>query len=146
MVISIYIFYNLIYALFAFPFGIIADKMGLKTIFVTGLIVFAAVYLGMSLNTNIYFFFGLFFLYGIYAAATEGISKAWITNITDKKNTATAIGTYSGLQSIFAMLSSSLTGLIWFQFGARTAFILTGIIALFVAAYFLTSISKPTSD
>lgn len=136
-IISVYIFYNLIYALFSFPIGILADKVGLKTIFISGLALFAVVYFGMSVNTNLYFFFGLFFLYGIYASATEGISKAWISNITDKKDTATAIGTFSGLQSICSMLASSLTGLVWFNFGASAAFIITGIATLFVIIYFL---------
>ena len=136
-IIGVYIFYNLIYALFSFPIGILADKVGLKTIFISGLALFTVVYFGMSVNTNLYFFFGLFFLYGIYASATEGISKAWISNITDKKDTATAIGTFSGLQSICTMLASSLTGLVWFKFGAPTAFIITGIATLFVIIYFL---------
>lgn len=144
-VIGVYIFYNLIYALFAFPIGILADNIGLKTIFVTGLIIFATVYFGMAFNNNIYLFFVLFFLYGIYAAATEGISKAWISNITDKKDTATAIGTFSGLQSICTMLASSLTGLIWFQFGATVAFIVTATMTFFVAIYFLKTIPKPTT-
>ena len=143
-VIGVYIFYNLIYALSAFPVGILADRIGLKTIFVTGLALFSAVYFGMAINTNIYLFFGLFFLYGIYAAATEGISKAWISNITNKKDTATAIGTFSGLQSICTMLASSFTGLIWFQFGAATAFTLTAIVTLIVFAYFFT-IPKPAN-
>ena len=99
----------------------------------------------MSLNTNLYFFFGLFFLYGIYASATEGISKAWISNIIDKKDTATAIGTYSGLQSICTMLASSLTGLIWFQFSATVAFVTTAIATIFVILYFLT-IPKPATQ
>lgn len=142
MVIGVYIFYNLIYALFAFPVGILADKIGLKKILIIGLLLFSIVYFGMAINTNLYFFFGLFFLYGVYASATEGISKAWITNITSKKDTATAIGTFSGLQSICTMLASSLTGLIWFQFGATTAFLVTAIATLFVIAYFLT-IPKP---
>ncbi len=137
MIIGIYIFYNLIYALFAFPVGILADKLGLKTTFIIGLALFAIVYLGMALNTNLCIFFGLFFLYGVYASATEGISKAWISNITDKKDTATAIGTFSGLQSICTMLASSLTGIIWFQLGATTAFIITAAVTLFVIGYFL---------
>lgn len=145
MVIGVYIFYNLIYALFAFPVGILADNVGLKTIFIIGLVLFATVYFGMAFNTNLYLFFVLFFLYGIYASATEGISKAWISNITDKKDTATAIGTFSGLQSICTMLASSLTGLIWFQFGAKTAFIVTATVTLIVIIYFLT-IPKPISD
>ena len=141
-VIGVYIFYNLVYALFAFPVGMIADKIGLKTIFISGLVVFALVYFGMALNTNIYVFFGLFFLYGIYAAATEGISKAWISNISDKKDTATAIGTFAGLQSICTMIASSLTGLIWFQFGATTAFILTSVVTMLVVVYFLVFVSR----
>lgn len=142
MVIGIYIFYNLVYALFAFPAGIIADNVGLKTIFIAGLALFSLVYIGMSFNKNLYGFFGLFFLYGIYAAATEGISKAWISNITDKKDTATAIGTYTGFQSICTMLASSLTGFIWFQFSATVAFITTAVSTLGVIIYFLTT-TKP---
>ena len=136
-VIGIYIFYNLIYALFAFPVGIIADKIGLKKMFVLGLTIFAFVYLGMSLSSNIYVIAGMFFLYGIYAAATEGISKAWISNMTDKKDTATAIGFYSGFQSIGAMLASSLAGLIWFQFGGSATFLVTGIATIFIILYFV---------
>jgi len=142
MVIGVYIFYNLVYALFAFPVGILADKVGLKTIFIIGLALFATVYFGMAVNTNLYSFFGLFFLYGIYASATEGISKAWISNITDKKDTATAIGTFTGLQSVSTMLASSLTGLIWYRFGASSAFIATASVTVIVMVYFLT-IPKP---
>jgi MFS family permease len=144
MVIGAYIFYNIIYALFAFPVGILADRVGLKKIFIIGLVLFAAVYFGMAVNTNLYFFFGLFFLYGVYASATEGISKAWISNITNKKDTATAIGTYTGLQSICTMLASSLTGLIWFQYGATAAFVATASVTVFVIVYFIT-IPKPVT-
>lgn len=142
MVIGVYIFYNLIYALFAFPLGILADKVGLKTIFVIGLALFAIVYFGMSINTRLSFFFGLFFLYGIYAAATEGISKAWISNIIDPKDTATAIGTFTGLQSVCAMIASSLTGFIWFWFGAKIAFLMIASVTLIVMVYFVF-LSKP---
>lgn len=48
------------------------------------------------------------------------------------------IGTFSGLQSICTMLASSLTGLIWFQFGAKAAFFTTATATLVVIVYFLT--------
>jgi MFS family permease len=146
-VIVVYVFYNLIYALSAFPVGILADAIGLKKMFIFGLTVFAIVYFGMSVSSNIYVIAGLFFLYGVYAAATEGISKAWISNITDKKDTATAIGTYSGFQSICAMLASSLAGLIWYQFGASATFIITGIATLLIIGYFSIGIrlDNPTN-
>jgi MFS family permease len=144
LIIKVYIFYNLIYALCAFPLGIVADRIGLKKMFLFGLAVFVCVYFGISVCTDVYAFFILFFLYGVYAAATEGISKAWISNITDPKNTATAIGTYSGLQSICAMLASSLAGVLWFQFGSSTTFFVTSIATLIVIVYFAIVINPPT--
>jgi len=134
-VIGIYIFYNLIYALFAFPLGALADKIGLKRMFLIGLGMFSIVYFGFSVNTNLYVFLGLFFIYGLYAAATEGVSKAWISNISDPKDTATAIGTFSALQSICTMLASSLAGVIWYELGAKTLFIMSGVMTLVVIVY-----------
>lgn len=141
-VIGIYIFYNLIYALFAFPLGVLADKIGLKTIFIFGLLFFSLVYFGMAVNQNLYVFFGLFFLYGIYAAATEGISKAWISTLIDKKDAATALGTFSAFQSICSMLASTITGILWFQFGSTFTFTVIASLAILVIIYFL-SVSKP---
>ncbi len=134
--IGVYIFYNLIFALFSFPLGIIADKIGLKKMFIFGISIFALVYFGMSFQTDITIIAGLFFLYGIYAAATEGISKAWITNQSDKKDTATAIGTYTALQSVCTMLASSLAGVIWYTFGASATFFVSGIAAVLLIFYF----------
>jgi MFS family permease len=137
LVIGIYIFYNLVYALFAFPIGILADKIGLKKMLVFGIGIFSIVYGGMGFNHNRYLFFGLFALYGIYAAASEGISKAWISNISKEKDTATAIGNYSAFQSFFTMLASSLAGLIWYQFGADVTFIVTAFASILIGLYFI---------
>ncbi|WP_410005678.1 MFS transporter [Aequorivita nionensis] len=136
-VIGVYIFYNLIYALTAFPLGSFADKIGLKKMFIFGLIIFSLVYFGMGLTTNLYAIIALFFGYGIYAAATEGISKAWITNISKYENTATAVGTYSAFQSIVAMIASVMAGLLWFYFGANVTFLVTAIATVVVIVYFL---------
>jgi MFS family permease len=134
-VIGVYIFYNLVYAAFSYPVGIIADKIGLKTIFIIGLILFAAVYFGMSINTSLYGFMLLFLVYGIYAAATEGISKAWISNICNKADTATAIGTYTAFQSVCTMIASSFAGFLWYKFGAPMTFMASAAVALIVAVY-----------
>lgn len=137
MIIAIYIFYNLIYALFALPMGILADKIGLKKIFIFGLVLFTMVYFGMSMNLNLYIFIALFFFYGIYAAATEGIAKAWISNISDNKDTATAIGTYSALNSLCVMIASSWTGFIWYQYGDSVAFLISGTVTIGVIVYLM---------
>jgi MFS family permease len=139
-VIGIYVFYNLIFALSAFPLGIIADKFKLRTVFIFGLILFVIVYFGMAAGSGFYFYLFLFFLYGIFGASTEGVAKAWISNITDKKDTATAIGSFAGYQSLAAMLASSVAGILWFNFGAEVAFLSTAIVTVFVILYFLTAV------
>ena len=136
-VIMAFIWYNLIYALFALPAGILADKIGLKKTFLIGLVLFAAVYFVMSFRISLVAYFVLFFIYGMYAAATEGIAKAWISNIASREDTATAIGMFSGFQSICLFIASSMTGLIWFKFGPVAAFVITSGIAIIVALYFL---------
>ncbi|MBK7096355.1 MAG: MFS transporter [Saprospiraceae bacterium] len=144
-VIGVYIFYNLIYALFSYPLGVLADRVGLRKMYISGIGIFAVVYLGMGYFEGLLPVAIMFFLYGIYAAATEGISKAWISNIADKKDTATAIGTYSGFQSLCMMIASSLAGLIWYNFGAGTTFIITGIAAIIVILYFTLYVKNPTA-
>lgn len=136
-VIGLYIFYNLVFALLAFPLGMLADKFSLKSILLIGLVVFTLVYVGLSFAESTITFGVLFFMYGIYAAATDGVSKAWISNMVSKTETATAIGTYVGFQSILAFVASSLTGVIWYFFGPPVAFGTIAVTTAAVAIYLL---------
>jgi len=144
-VIGVYIFYNLVYAVAAYPLGILADRLGMKRVFVGGLLLFATVYAGMAFASAQPLFLAIFFLYGIYAAATEGVAKAWITNICEQKDTATAIGTYTAFQSICTLLASSITGLIWYSAGAPVAFLVSASAAVLVAAY-MSRLSYQAAD
>jgi MFS family permease len=136
-VIAVYIFYNLVFAIFAFPLGKMADKFGMKTIFITGLLFFAGTYLGFAFTHHELLFWILFLCYGLYAAATEGVAKAWISNLVPKNETASAIGLYTGLQSIAALIASSLAGLLWFQFSSQLVFILAAFAAVFTSCWLL---------
>jgi MFS family permease len=136
-IIGAYIFYNLIFALLAFPAGIAADKLGFRRTFITGLLFFAIVYAGFSQVETLAEYAILFLLYGIYASCTEGVAKAWITHITPPEQTATAIGAYTALQSTAALIASSLAGFIWYQYGAAYAFSLTAVFAVILIFYFL---------
>ena len=136
-VIGLYILYNLVYAVAAYPLGHLGDRLGLKTVFIAGLAVFSLVYGGMAFTNGLYIFCALFFLYGIFAAATEGIAKAWISNIVSSNQTATAIGTYTAFQSICTMIASSLAGVLWLKAGAEFTFLLSAIVVVGVIIYFL---------
>jgi MFS family permease len=141
--IGVYIFYNLVYALLSYPLGGIGDRLGFKKVFIGGLLLFALVYFGMGVTANIYVVFALFLVYGAYAAATDGVSKAWITNITDKKDAATAIGTFNGFQSICGLAASSLAGLLWFSAGPAALFITTAIATVAVCLYLSVMVKNP---
>lgn len=140
--IGVYIYYNLIYALAAFPMGALADKLGLRKIFILGLALFVVVYAGFGWSTQPMHFYILFFVYALFAAATEGISKAWISAISDKKDTATAIGTYAGLQSICTMLASSVAGMLWYAYDSQVVFVVAAVGAALVLIYFIVA-TKP---
>ena len=144
-VVGAYIFYNISYALLSYPAGILADRLGMKKILLSGLLVFAIVYAGFAINSNPVIFFALFLLYGFYAAATEGVSKAWISNMVSRSETATAIGTFTGLQSICLLVASTLTGFLWVQFGAAVTFSITAGVTILVILY-LSGFRKPTPD
>ncbi len=144
-IISIYIFYNLIYAVFSFPAGIIADKLGLKKTFITGLILFIMVYAGFTVADSMWQYIVLFFLYGLYAACTEGIAKAWITNIVPAQQAGTAVGTYAAFASISAFIASSMAGFIWYISGPQYTFGGTAAIVLLLIFYF-RKVAKPQKN
>lgn len=128
--ISAYIGYNFIYAISSYPMGIVADKWGAKRIFLVGLILFMIVYSGFAFATTSSIIYLLFGLYGIFSAATEGIVKAWISNLAHDKNTGTALGCYNSLQSLVAFSASLLAGIVWQWQGSKTVFVLSAVLTL----------------
>ena len=134
--ISLYIFYNLIYAVSSYKMGLLSDSLGKKKIFLMGLIFFSITYLGMAFNTRMDVFYLLFFFYGLFAAATEGITKAWISNLCKSVDMATALGFQSTTQSIASMLASFIAGIIWYKFGSQYVFMLAGTVTLIIAICF----------
>lgn len=120
--ITAYVLYNFVYAIASLPLGIAADKWGMKSVFLMGIAVFILVYAGFAFEPGTLMIYGLFTLYGIYSAATEGVAKAWITNLAHQHDTATALGYYNSLQSIAAFLASIIAGLVWMNFGSQVVF------------------------
>lgn len=140
LTIAAYVFYNLVYAIASYPMGALADRLSFKTIIITGFILFAVVYGGFAFNPSIEMIFILFSVYGIFSAATEGVIKAWITNLSGNQNTATAIGFYTSCESICTLLASVIAGALWVNFGSASTFITTSVIAIIVSAYFFLKI------
>lgn len=143
--IAAYIVYNLVFALASYPLGILADKLGFKKTILLGFLLFALVYAGFATGPSIPLIFILFSLYGIYAAATEGVIKAWISNLAQKENTATAIGFYTSCESICTLFASFIAGFLWNSFGSESSFLATASVSVIVCVYFLLKKSDKIS-
>lgn len=137
LTIGAYIFYNLVYALLSYPLGTLADKWGTRPVIIGGLLIYSLVYAGFSLQPKLEWIIALFFCYGIYAAATEGVIKAWISKQTDPTHRATAIGFYTSLESIGALAASIMAGILWTGWGASATFVVPAFAALLAAGWLL---------
>jgi MFS family permease len=137
-VIGAYIFYNLVYAAAAFPAGLLADRLGPRWVLVVGLVLFAVVYGGATLAHSGWLFGVLFGLYGIYGAATEGVGKAWLSQLCQPAEKGAALGTFAGLSSLAALVASVLTGFLWHTLGPAVAFGLPAAVAVGTAIFLAT--------
>ena len=138
-----YIFYNLVYALASYPIGKYSDKIGKKKVYVTGLYIFAGVYLGFALFPDISFIWVLFALYGIYAASTEGVVKAWVSDLIPDEQRGSAIGLLTMFTSLSLMLGSFVAGFLWDQFGSMVPFLLSSIVSAVIATVFIVVKREP---
>ena len=75
--IFIYCFYNMVYALSSPGLGKLSDRVGRKPILTFGFLIFAAVYAGFAFASELWQFWVLFGVYGLYIAATDGVGKAF---------------------------------------------------------------------
>ena len=133
-----YVFYNLIYALFSYPLGKSSDRLGKNTVYGGGLFIFSLVYFGFAFITETFFIWILFALYGIYSAATEGVSKAWVSDLVPDEGRGTAIGLLTMLSSFAIMLGSFTAGFFFFFFGSIVPFLASAVISLVIGLIILS--------
>ena len=74
-----------------------------------------------------------FLLYGIYAALTEGVSKAWISDLVPNERRGLAIGLQTTLASLAALVASSWCGFVWNAAGAAIPLLTASAAALAAA-------------
>lgn len=135
-VIWFYILFNVSYAFFSFPIGKIADRVGLKKTLSFGLLSFSLVYFLINFTDQKLYLILIFLMYGLYYSATEGISKALITNLVTKEDTATALGAFNAIGSISILFASSIAGLIWSHYGSTVTLILSSFVSFSTFLYF----------
>ncbi|MDD5147349.1 MAG: MFS transporter [Candidatus Daviesbacteria bacterium] len=142
LVVLAYVLYNISQTVFATPAGMLADKIGPRKIFAGGLLVFSIVYLCFGLTNSSFWIWFLFPIYGIYIAATDGVSKAYISEFIDKKESGTYFGAYYTLTAIGTFLASFVGGLLWYYINPHTTFFYGSFMAFFALLLFIVFYRK----
>lgn len=112
-VVLAYVLYNISQVIFSTPAGILADRIGARKIFAGGLVIFSIVYLLFGLINSSFWLWILFPIYGIYIAATDGVSKSYLAEFIDKKESGTYFGAYYTITAIGTFFASLIGGLLW---------------------------------
>ena len=83
---------------------------------------FAGIYFGFSQAGSLPQFVLLFALYGVYMAATEGVSKAYIVDLGGIESKATSLGLFAGVTGLATIFASTFGGHLWDQWGPQATF------------------------
>lgn len=132
-ILLLYLTYNLVYNAASYPAGAISDRIGRKALIVAGYVVYGLVYLGFALASTPASIWVLFAAYGLYMAFTEGVEKAFISDIAPENVRGTMIGLHATLVGIGLLPASLIAGALWNAFGAPAPFYFGGFMGILAA-------------
>lgn len=136
----VYLITNSVSVLTSVPVGSIADRFGKEKVLVAGYVIYAVVYYGFGVTTSTGAIIALFAMYGLYSAATDGIQKAFISDLIGSNKKGTGLGIYNALLGITLLPASLIAGILYdkvnshipFYFGASTALLSAILMAGFI--------------
>ncbi len=131
-----YALFNIVYAVFSFPAGIISDRIGQKKVLLWGFALFALIYFLLGIIDRPAALWALFPMYGVYMALTEGIGKAYISLNAKGEFTGTTYGVYQTLTGLAAFPASLAAGFLWRYAGPGAPFFFGAAMALIALAIF----------
>jgi len=112
-VILVYVLMNLTYSVFSYPAGKLSDSLARRFVFGAGILVFAASYIGLGITRSASMVWLLIPLYGVFKGMTDGVGKAWITDLLPENLTGTGLGYFHGAVGFGALAASVWAGLAW---------------------------------
>ena len=140
-VVLMYLIFNLSTSLLSTAFGSLSDRIGRKKLLIAGYGLYAVVYIAFGFISHKTNFLLWFFwpVYGIYYAMTEGVEKAFVSDIAPKDSKATALGFYHTIVGVGLLPASIIAGILFsllpsapFLFGGALALVTVVILVFFV--------------
>ena len=130
----LYLVFNTSSVIFAMPVGMISDKIGREKVIIIGYLIYSIVYLGFAFVGSKLAVILLFALYGLYSASVDGIQKALVVDLIDKKNRGTGLGLYNSIIGITLLPASIIGGTLWNSVNKSAPFLFGTLMSLISAA------------
>src|SRR5436309_3416122 len=129
IVILLYVLYNIVYAVHAFPAGILSDRVGRKPVVLVGYVAFIAMTTLLVFSDALAVLVVAFILYGLEYGMAEGTQRALVADFAPSDIKATVLGAYHTSVGTVKLASGLVAGFLWvavaptatFAFGAVTA-------------------------
>ncbi|MDR1519650.1 MAG: MFS transporter [Planctomycetota bacterium] len=128
--ILLYFVFNVVASVLSYPVGRLSDGMGRKYTLGAGYFLYGVVYLGIGLSDSAAAFWGLFALYGVYAALAAGGERALIAELAPARLKGGALGLHSAIAGAGLLPASLMAGALWDALGQSAPFLLGGVLAL----------------
>jgi MFS family permease len=138
--ILLYCWFNIVYALFSLPGGMLSDIIGRRRTLRLGYFTYGLSCLGFALVRTLASFVILFALYGISFALVEVNQRAFASDFVGENLRGTALGTLHTAISISTLPASIFAGILW-NYNPRLTFFYGAVLGL-VAAISIGSIGK----
>ena len=88
----------------------------------------------------------MFLAYGVYFGLTEGVEKAWVTDLVPQDRRGVAFGVYNSAIGFGSLAASLLFGLLWTRVSPRAAFLTGAALALAAGALLAAVGGGPNPD
>jgi MFS family permease len=108
--------------------------------------VYALAYTGFAFAVSGFHVWLLFAVYGLFYGLTEGVEKAFLTDISPQSERGGAFGWYNFAIGAGTLPASIIFGLIWQQAGAKAAFGFGAFLACLAALLLILFIPARTSE
>ncbi len=113
---------NIVYALSAYPFGKLSDRMSHHLLLALGLVVLIAADLLLANATSPLAVLGGVALWGIHMGMTQGLLATMVADTAPSDLRGTAYGFFNLVSGLAMLLASVLAGLLWDGWGAAATF------------------------
>jgi MFS family permease len=113
---------NVVYALAAYPFGRLADRMSHRRLLAYGLATLVAADLVLAQAQGLALVAAGVALWGLHMGMTQGLLAAMVADAAPPSLRGTAYGFFNFASGLAMLVASVLAGLLWDRLGAAATF------------------------